>query len=95
MVHIVNIAQFKAKLGQEQALGSALKAILKPTRGEPGCIRYDLVTAAPDIWVMIEEWRDEAAISYHLEQPYIVELLERLSELLANPPKVETFQSIN
>ena len=88
---IVNIATFRAKDGMGQALGSALAKVVPLTRQEPGCLRYDLLSNEENEWVMIEFWENEEAIAEHLAQPYIIEVLGKLDELLSGEPEVKSY----
>ncbi len=42
MSQFTNLAFFRARRGQSEALGAALAALVEPTRGEAGCLNYDL-----------------------------------------------------
>ena len=42
MSQLTNLAFFRARRGQSEALGAALAALVEPTRGEAGCLNYDL-----------------------------------------------------
>jgi len=41
MSSLTNLAFFRARSGQTQALGSALRALVDPTRAEAECNRHD------------------------------------------------------
>jgi quinol monooxygenase YgiN len=42
MSQLTNLAFFRALPGQTQALGSALSALVAPTRAETACLNYNL-----------------------------------------------------
>ena len=42
MPQLTILAFFRAKPGRTQALGTALSALVDPTRAEPECLNYDL-----------------------------------------------------
>jgi hypothetical protein len=42
MSQVTNLAFFRARRGQSEALGAALAALVEPTRLEAGCLNYDL-----------------------------------------------------
>ena len=42
MSQLTILAFFRAMAGRTQALGTALSALVDPTRAEPECLNYDL-----------------------------------------------------
>jgi quinol monooxygenase YgiN len=58
-------------------------AILRPTRAEKGCVRYDLHECRedPDVLAVYEVWRDAAALRRHRESEHVREINSRLDEL--------------
>ena len=42
MSQLTNLAFFRTRRGQREALGAALAAVVEPTRLEAGCLHYDL-----------------------------------------------------
>ena len=55
-------AFFRAKPGRTQALGTALSALVDPTRAEPERLNYDLHQPLDDadVWIVHENWRSGA-----------------------------------
>src|SRR5579862_6305325 len=66
------IAFIRAKHGAEQELGRRLKALVEPSRAEPGCINYDAHCDRDDprMWVMYENWKDRSDLDHHFTMPY-------------------------
>lgn len=77
------IAQFTALPGQEQALQTALLAMIEPTQKESGCISYHLHQSRdnPAHFTMVEYFQDAAAFEYHSQQPYLLALKDQLPQL--------------
>ena len=69
---------------------SGLQAVI---RKEDGCLQYDyhLSCEAPDTVVLIECWRDAAALDRHLVQPHM-EDLRRLKGEYAMDTKLERYE---
>ncbi|OYT69701.1 MAG: antibiotic biosynthesis monooxygenase [Chloracidobacterium sp. CP2_5A] len=69
---ITILAHFRAKPEALPALSAALDALIAATRQEPGCIAYDLHVACDDPchFVLVERWRDAAALEAHFAQPH-------------------------
>jgi|SRR5947209_3479518 len=81
------MAQFRARRGAEDAVKAALARVVVPTRGEAGNISYDLYQATddPTLFVLYERWRDQDSFDWHLEQPYLQQMLADVSGHLAEP----------
>lgn len=81
------IARIKAKPGLEKRMQHDLLNLLAPTRAESGCITFDLLidTTDPTVFVFYENWRDQAALDAHFEQPYVKQVLQAYEETLAEP----------
>ena len=80
MIHVV--AVIKAKTGKRNAILSAAENNLASVLAESGCIEYSLVFDAdfgafqtelgPDTFLVIEKWRDAAALKAHTSAPHMV-----------------------
>ena len=77
------IASFTAKPGKSEALTAALQSLIKPTRQEPGNLRYELhhQLDEPDVITMVEKFKDLEAFETHKTKPYLIEFLEKSTEL--------------
>lgn len=84
------IAFHRAKPGKEEALREALLSLCAPTRGEKGCINYDLHVSAddPGLLVFHENWVSKADLETHLASPHIDGFRAVADELLAEPPNI-------
>jgi quinol monooxygenase YgiN len=80
------VAVFRARPGEELALGAALRAMLPPTRTEHGCLNYDLHEGnEPGLFYFHETWTSEAHHRAHLDTAHVRHLLEVTPELLLEP----------
>jgi quinol monooxygenase YgiN len=84
------VARIKAKPGMETRMQRDLLNLLAPTRAESGCITFDLLkdTADPTVSVLYENWKDQAALDAHFQQPYVKQVLQAYEETLAEPIEV-------
>ena len=66
--------------GQEQAVESALSGVVARTRGDDGCIQYDLHRdpQVPGRFVFYEAWTTQEAWEAHDEAEHIVTLKKAL-----------------
>ncbi|MDE1937910.1 MAG: antibiotic biosynthesis monooxygenase [Alphaproteobacteria bacterium] len=77
-------ARFHARPGCEAAVEAALREVLAPTRGEPGCLGIHLFRSVRDarLFHVHSRWRDEAAFDIHGEQPHTLRFVERVEPLI-------------
>lgn len=82
---VVVIVQAQVVPGQEHVARQLISGFVGPTRLEPGCLQYRLLSDPADDSriVLIEEWQDEAALQAHNATPGYAELMATLAPLLA------------
>ena len=80
-------ARFHAREGKEDAVATALRDVVAPTREEPGCraIAAYRSTRDPRLFHIHSRWSDEAAFERHSEQPHTRRFLERVQPLIDHP----------
>ncbi len=90
MSRVVVVATIKAKPGREDELETGLKELAASTHAEAGCLSYALHrdAADPAVMVMVEHWTSQVALDSHFQQPYVLAVGERASDLLAEPPVI-------
>ncbi|WP_343733366.1 putative quinol monooxygenase [Duganella sp.] len=78
MKDLIVVATITAKQGNEALVREALEKIVPPSRAEAGCIRYDLHIDLGNhaSFIMLEAWRDEAALAAHEATPHFQELVK-------------------
>lgn len=84
------IAMLKAKAGQQDNLKAALKALVPPSRLEPGCLDYTLfqLQQAPDTFYVRESWQGQQALDLHNSLPHFQAFVQQMDALLAEPLKL-------
>jgi quinol monooxygenase YgiN len=90
------VAHLAAKPETVEQTREVLLGLVGPTRAEEGCIEYELHqnTADPTDLTFIEEWTDDAALDAHLQTAHIAEAIEKLNDLLAEPPDIRRYRLI-
>lgn len=85
------IAVLKAKAGKREALSEALKALLAPTRQEPGNHDYALfqLRDEPDTFYVRESWDDQAALETHVSLPHFQTFIGQMDSLSAEPLRLD------
>lgn len=91
------VAQVKAKPGKEDALRSALLAMVAPSRLDAGCLGYDLHESpeAPGQFMFYENWESKELLDNHLKQPHLTAFFARLPELVDGAPELTIWKKLS
>jgi quinol monooxygenase YgiN len=94
--NITVIAELRAREGIEQKVSEELKALIAPSRSEPGCITYNLHQAADNksLFMVYECWKSKKDFDEHLQKPYLKALLEKADDLLAEQVKLTLWKLV-
>jgi quinol monooxygenase YgiN len=84
------LAVVTAMPGAEEHVAAVLLEIAGRTRSDDGNLGTELHRdrATPERFVLLEHWRDDAALEAHLSRPYLEEIVELAAHALAEPPTV-------
>jgi quinol monooxygenase YgiN/catechol 2,3-dioxygenase-like lactoylglutathione lyase family enzyme len=88
-------AEQRVRPGAEGRLDELMARLREDvSHNEPGCIRFDYVVDVTDPArrVVIESYRDEAALAHHAQTGYLADFLPELVDCLVEPPKVVHFR---
>jgi quinol monooxygenase YgiN len=79
--------RFHAGEGEADAVAAAMRDVLGPTRGEPGCLAVEAFrsTRDPRLFYIQSRWVDEAAFDTHGGMPHTVRFLKQVEPLLDQP----------
>ncbi|WP_298183821.1 putative quinol monooxygenase [uncultured Pseudomonas sp.] len=79
------VAVLTAKAGKEQQVEQVLRACVQPSRGEDGCLAYDLTRCVEQAgrFVFVERWASHEAIARHRQMPHYTAMANALGELLS------------
>jgi len=93
--YIVTIG-FRAKPGKADELERELRNRVPIARTEAGNLDYRLYRSSTDSsrFFLFSRYASEKLFDLHLYQPYSLSMLAELDELLADPPRVETYETI-
>lgn len=80
----------KAKPGGEAGLKKVLTELIAPSRGETGCLTYDMLQSEddPQRFLLYMTWRDEEAFQRHVQSPWVQDFDRIQAELLLDEPYV-------
>jgi quinol monooxygenase YgiN len=93
MIHVV--AMITTKSGMRDKVLEAFRANIPAVRAEDGCIEYGPAIDAeglgsfqakvgPDTFVVIEKWRDVAALKAHAAAPHMAAYGAKVKDMLAS-----------
>lgn len=92
MIHVLAI--ITAKPGRRDEILAAVRANMPAVHAEDGCIEYGPAIDAPgigpiqtpfgdDTFVVIEKWRDAAALKAHAAAPHMAAYAAKVKDLIA------------
>jgi len=84
------VAVLRARPERSGEVRDALRSLIEPTRGEAGCLRYDLGQPHDDssTFILTESWRSRADLDAHFASPHFQALLGQQEAMLAEPPSI-------
>lgn len=84
---ITIVCFIKAKANTKQIVEQKLKYLAEMSCKEKGNINYILHVADNDetMFIIYENWENQAALDNHMTQPYLAEFLSKADELLEYP----------
>jgi quinol monooxygenase YgiN len=97
MTQLINLAFFRARSGQNQALGAALAALVEPTRLEAECLNYHLHQSADDldVWFVYENWRSPEGFDAHMRTTHLQAFLKTTPDLIEGDIDLRRFSMIS
>ena len=90
---VIAVADIFGINGRRQALVAALAGAEREAADQPGCMRYSFAAtiADPDHFVLISEWRDQAALDLHYASSGFASFQLSLNGLLARPSEMTVY----
>lgn len=87
-------AHIKVKPQYRNLFLEKVEALILNSQMEEGNMSYQLYesTAESNAFVMLEEWRDEAAIQFHNHTPHFKEFGAISKDFLQEPPNVVRYE---
>ena len=84
-------ATVEAKSDSSNAVKAALRAMIEPTKAEPGCLHYALFASqeAPGTFHLLETYADDAALAAHHASAHFAALVENIGDKLARDIRIE------
>jgi len=92
------VVKFRAKSGKSQEMKAFWLEMQKEVaRSEPGNVQYDLLVMAgdPDVYVIIERYKDAAAVAAHGQSEKAKAMFAKLGELMEGAPQGDYMQLVS
>jgi quinol monooxygenase YgiN len=92
------VVKFKAKPGKSEEMKAFWLEMQKEVvRSEPGNVQYDLLVMAnePDVYVIVERYKDAAAVAAHGQSAQAKAMFAKLGELMDGPPQADYMQLVS
>jgi quinol monooxygenase YgiN len=97
MADLQVVAVLTAKAGSEKEVEEALRALVEPTRSEPGCTSYQLFVSAADpvTFITMETWRSKDDLDAHFQTAHVQQALATAGEHLAAAPAIHPLSQVS
>lgn len=92
------VVKFRAKPGKSAEMKAFWLEMQKEVaRSEPGNVQYDLLVMAddPDVYVIIEHYKDAAAVAAHGQSDKAKAMFAKLGELMEGSPEAHYMQLLS
>jgi quinol monooxygenase YgiN len=92
------VVKFRAKPGKSEEMKAFWLEMQKEVaKSEPGNVYYDLMVmpSDPDVYVIVERYKDAAAVAAHGQSEKAKAMFAKLGELMAGPPQADYLQLIS
>ncbi|GAA1912361.1 putative quinol monooxygenase [Nocardioides hwasunensis] len=90
------VATIPAKPEAADQVRQALQTLVEATRGEEGCLAYDLFesTSAPGTFVTVERWTDAEALDAHMGMPHVADAFAAADGALSGEVAIHPLQPV-
>jgi quinol monooxygenase YgiN len=92
MESVALYVELEAKSGMEEALAAFLRSAVPLVQQEPATTTWFAIQMGPSKFGIFDTFPDEAGRQAHLSGKVAAALMEKASELLAKPPRIERVQ---
>lgn len=92
------VVKFRAKPGKSEEMKAFWLEMQKEVvRSEPGAVQYDLLVMAgdPEVYVIIERYKDAAAVAAHGQSERAKAMFAKLGELMEGAPQADYMKLIS
>ena len=90
------VAVITAKSGSEATLEGALRELAGASKGDQGCLAYDLYVSesSPGTFITIEKWESQEDIDAHMAGPHIAKLITVAGDHFEGIPAIHNLRAL-
>lgn len=90
------VVRLKAKADKTGEMLAAAKKSMPPSQAEKGCLLYEYQQdlEEPTVFILLEKWKDLAALDSHFKSAHFKELAGQLGGLVAEPPQIRLMAAV-
>jgi len=90
MASLIVFAHVHTLVGRREEVLEVFRRGATAARAEDGCLHYEFTESVedPGRFVLVEEWRDQAALDAHFRSAAFLAYQEDVADLLARPSEV-------
>jgi quinol monooxygenase YgiN len=90
MASLIVLAHVHTLVGRRAEVLEVFREAAAAARAEDGCLHYEFAESVedPGRFVLVEEWRDQAALDAHFRSPGFQAYQENVGDLLARPSEM-------
>ncbi len=91
---ITVIAEFAPKSARVEDFIELMTSMVRSSRAEPGCLRYDFFEDGEGRFFMIEEYTDSSAVEAHRNTDAYIEYRTKVGEMLREQIRVTVLHPV-
>lgn len=93
-LHVVATIPIDPARAQDAA--TALRTLAETTRGESGCIAYEVYesSATPGLFVTVEEWQAQSDLDAHMQTPHVATAIGTATPMLLGEIEIHPLAAI-
>jgi quinol monooxygenase YgiN len=94
MIHVM--ASIVVKPEHADAAKTQLVELAGKTRGEPGCVAYELFQRPdkPHVFRTVEEWRTQADVDAHMKTPHVATAIAVAGPMFSAPLEIVSYTKV-
>jgi quinol monooxygenase YgiN len=90
------VTRVVAQADKAEEVRDLLMSLVEPTRGEPGCLGYELLQnrGDPKDFAVIQEWESDAALEAHFDAEHFKAAARDLTQRIDQVPDIRRYETI-
>ena len=96
MANVKVVTRVVAQADKAEEVRGLLIGLIEPTRGEPGCLGYELLQnrSDPKDFAIIQEWESDATLEAHFDAPHFKAAARDLTQRIDQVPDIRRYEII-